>query len=469
MIKSTAFVPRRDSHVARDRALKSGQGVSRRGITDPKLPGQTLVLGRSDLAKVLPSFGVGPNVFVDIKSVVSDVEFDVTQARAMARSTVVFEQAEKGQPIIDLRQDIHELVIDGKTVDPKRYITVQDPDKQSQMGVVGVVLPAGQHTVEMSYSLRDRENLNFERGGVEFFQRSTDLSPRGYSERYFPSNFEYDQYPHVMTLHLKGAQHPHRVMSNGEVEDLGDGRFKVTYPEHFNTACPFLHIIDPAKYTILDEIYPGKERPIPMRIYSRSAQAAKEALAKSKAVMKENEAAIGPYAHPCWTVCLDPTYPGGMEYAGATITNASALAHELTHSWYARGVMPRGGNSGWLDEAFAKWRDRGYPRRRPGGFGHPQLARFSPWRRHTPREASKAGSDFLSELDYVFRDKGGLRPVMAEMYLQFKHQTITTEMFEAFVAARADDPAEIASLFRSRVYNETQDSAEKIPGSRQVA
>ena len=52
---------------------------------------------------------------------------------------------------------------------------------------------------------------------------------------------------------------------------------------------------------------------------------------------------------------------GGMEHCGATITSMSALAHEITHSWFARGVMPANGNAGWIDEGTARWRDRGYP------------------------------------------------------------------------------------------------------------
>jgi hypothetical protein len=51
-----------------------------------------------------------------------------------------------------------------------------------------------------------------------------------------------------------------------------------------------------------------------------------------------------------------------MEYCGATMTDPGALGHELTHSWFARGVMPANGNTGWIDEAVASWRDDGYPR-----------------------------------------------------------------------------------------------------------
>ena len=81
--------------------------------------------------------------------------------------------------------------------------------------------------------------------------------------------------------------------------------------------------------------------------------------------MRELEQTYGPYPHEALLIYCTGNISGGMEYAGATMTSLEALGHEITHSWFARGVMPANGNAGWIDEAIARWRDRGYPRAPP--------------------------------------------------------------------------------------------------------
>ena len=54
--------------------------------------------------------------------------------------------------------------------------------------------------------------------------------------------------------------------------------------------------------------------------------------------LAELEADYGAYTHDSMTVYIAGR--GGMEHCGATITSMSALGHEITHSWFARGVMP---------------------------------------------------------------------------------------------------------------------------------
>jgi hypothetical protein len=112
------------------------------------------------------------------------------------------------------------------------------------------------------------------------------------------------------------------------------------------------------------------------------------------------------------------------------MTSLGALGHEITHSWFARGVMPANGNAGWIDEAIARWRDLGYPRASAVNRRPPvNLAGFSPYRRHTPRQSYAMGSLLLSELDRLFAP-GGLRPILATLFRQRRRQPITTRLFQ---------------------------------------
>jgi hypothetical protein len=105
------------------------------------------------------------------------------------------------------------------------------------------------------------------------------------------------------------------------------------------------------------------------------------AIQVARNVMQELEQTFGAYPHETLLVYCTGASSGGMEYAGAAMTSQAALGHEITHSWFARGVMPANGSAGWIDEAIARWRDLGYPRANviaPRPLVH--LAGFSPYR-----------------------------------------------------------------------------------------
>ena len=142
-----------------------------------------------------------------------------------------------------------------------------------------------------------------------------------------------------------------------------------------------------------------------------------------------------------------------MEYCGATMTTLNALPHEITHSWFGRGIMPANGNSGWIDEAIASWRDNHYPRASgPPDRSPVQLSGFSPYRRHTAQFPSPYywGSLLLSELDYLFRNNGGLRPILKDLFLEKKRCLITTPYFQGFLEQKTG--LNLNSIFSRYVY-----------------
>jgi len=406
-----------------------------------------------DLQQAPPSFRVGTNkvVFSDILRSDVDVTFDVSSRQAKVKATVVLEQPEEGSPVLDLVPAVSSVKVDGEELPVSAYAPVKDPDGTSQLRVIQQKLPPGKHTVELEYTLS--EGVSFDSGGVQFEIDMTDLRTRGYLEKYFPAGYEYDQHPTRMKLRIAGASHEHRVFSNGAVQKNNDGSFSVEFPEYFTASSHFLHVVDPSKYAVVEDTFEGKSGPIPLTLYGRSASVLDSALKRTRETLQKMEDRFGAYPHPAFTANITSGgMGGGMEYSGATKSSLNALAHEINHSWFARGMMPSSGNTGWLDEAIASWGDNGYPRASGVSLGgsYPALASFSKYRRDTTQDAYTHGARVLAELDYLLRDKGGLTPVLSELYKTHVHETITTELFLEAVSRASPEPLD--EYFRKKIY-----------------
>jgi hypothetical protein len=219
----------------------------------------------------------------------------------------------------------------------------------------------------------------------------TDLEDRGYLERHCPANLEFDQAPMTVEVRLVNNTRAHRLFTNDAGRECDGGRgWRVRFPEYFNCASCYLHLTS-RPVEVRTRAYDGRAgREIPVTSYGEDAADAERAAEAALAVLGELEAEYGPYAHNALLIYCSGAGAGGMEYAGATVTGLASLAHEVAHSWFGRGVMPADANAGWVDEAVAAWRDRGYPRAAawpPPVRPAVNLAGFSPYHRHTPPEA----------------------------------------------------------------------------------
>jgi hypothetical protein len=230
--------------------------------------------------------------------------------------------------------------------------------------------------------------------------------------------------------------------------------WRVSFPDYFNCSSCYLHLTD-RPVSVREAAFAGAEREIRFTAYGERVTDLEQALEEADAVMRELEETYGPYAHESLLVYCTGAPDGGMEYAGATMTSLPALDHEITHSWFARGVMPANGNAGWIDEAIARWRDDGYPRA-TSAPARPRvnLAGFSPYRRHTPSNSYAMGSRLLSELDLLFSPEG-LRPLLARLFRERRRQVITTPFFQSFLEEQTG--ATLAPMFNRYVYGKTED------------
>jgi hypothetical protein len=259
-----------------------------------------------------------------------------------------------------------------------------------------------------------------------------DLKERMFMEQYIPSNFEYDQYAMTFNVHFKGTREVKQdIYANGKVTQTSFRSWKIEFPAWYTASCPYFHTTPAGKMRRIDFEYKSiNGRMIPMTIYTPWYLKTSRFASYSREVMAELEADYGPYAHPTWIAYGTLPGTGGMEHAGATQTSLGALDHEMLHSYFAKGVVPANGNSGWIDEAIASWRDYGYQRLPDPGFGGSDIGGQSVYKRHTDSRSYALGRAFMAYLDWRLQNVGGLKAFLKGYHHAYKQTVVTTEHFK---------------------------------------
>ncbi len=403
---------------------------------------------QEDLKKAPPAFSIDgqKSVFIDILSSHSRLRIDFSKRVAFVETVIDFYQAEDGYALFDLVPSLLTYEIDGTFSPGNKVLEVSDPDKVTLFRRLPEPTAQGKHQLRITHSLKASANLVFGASNVDFMNRMSDRNldgnvfGRGYMERYFPSNMEWDDYPFELRIEIEGLKTPHRVISNGRVTRVSDLAYVIQFPEFFSSSSFFFHLLDPRFYNFETVKVVSEGHEVPLTFYSRDAGEVRSAAKLAPGYFAEIESNFGPYLFEKFVGHVTPA-GGGMEYGGATDSSVWALSHEMFHSWYARGVRPRSGNSGWIDEGLARWRDNGYPRAKDEALKglHEKLSGFSPYKRDTSIYAYDVGSVFFSKLDRLFAKHtslDGLIPVLREFVQTYAYQSISTEMFQAFLQER---------------------------------
>lgn len=371
--------------------------------------------------------------------------FDLASGTAAGSAEIVFQAVESGKAFFLSDPAITAAELDGDA------ITVQerrDPDGLNALRVLPASLVKGsRHTMKLSFVL-PASRFSINGAGVGFITSMSDLGRGNYLEAYAPASFESDAYALRMDLKIVGAVSTHSLFTNGTLLRKRANEWRVEFPSYFTSSSVYLHLTN-TPFVVRTGSYQGLNATIPLTVYSLDASLADEALRRLPGYFAELEATYGPYAHQSFVAQIAGR--GGMEYSGATITSVGALSHELTHSWFARGVMPSNGSSGWIDEAVASWRDFGYFRASSVGSRPPtNLGRISAFQRFTPSNCYVDGRALLAEFDFLLANQGGLRPVLASLYASYRHRTIRTEDFKAFLEEKTG--LELSFLFERYIY-----------------
>lgn len=364
-------------------------------------------------------------VFVDFIKADYSIKYDMNNGKAFAYSKIEFTQSELGTPIFDLIETASEIRINGDITSEKK---ISSPDKTTKYKTITKVLSKGNHVIEFKNEIT--ENIRFEKGGVQSAFWMSDLSDRTYLEQYLPTNIEYDQYQMTLNLNFVNGNKEQVVYTNGSVTKMSKTEYKIEYPKYFTASSMFFHTATKDRFPEVKYDFKSiSGKIIPVTIYSKSSWNLNSAKKGSEKVLKELESKFGAWSHPSLIVYV--AGQGGMEHCGATITSMSALGHEITHSYFARGVMPIDGNSGWMDEAIASWRDKGYKETSKPDFNGTSMAAHSQYKRTTDRKAYTQGANFMAYLNHSLTNVGGLRAFLELMYGKYVHTSIHTETFRS--------------------------------------
>lgn len=391
------------------------------------LTGQAL----ANLHLAPPDFDIKSNraVFVDFKKAHYEITFDQYRRKATVKTRIEFEQTKAGMPLFDLVPAINSANINGENV---KVASIRLPNS-SQARLIEKNLAPGNYVVEMSNAFKENVEFMDDYRFVKAAFWIRDLKDRLFMEQYIPSNFEFDQYQMTFDVKFVGTELENQdIYTNGVMKKVAKNHYRIDFPSYFTVSCPYFHVtgknsgIKRADFTYKSI----SGRNIPMTVYSPWSSRTKKFKAEAIRVMQELEADYGPWAHPTFVAYGTLPGLGGMEHSGATVTSFAALDHEMLHSYFAKGVMPANGNSGWIDEAIASWRDNGYQRLMTPGFTGSNIGAQSVYKRNTDDRSYKLGSAFMAYLDYRLQDMGGLKAFLRGYFAAFKHTVVTTEHFK---------------------------------------
>jgi len=394
-------------------------------------------------------------VFVDFLRAEYDITFDVAQESALARSEIVFFNAEAGYPAFDLLVDPNTVEIDGQATNAVRE---SSPDNATRFRRLTTTVSPGEHVLKISHQIPGGAQTTGE--GVRWYRvpprvscmfSMTDLNrigriPEngGYLERYLPSNFEFDHFSMQFRVKVVNSTRSHRLFTNIPVS--GDNEWQFELPDYYATSCPWFHLVperdigvETASFTSID----GREIPLVVYTIRRTGWQSmlNHFLQETRRALSELEGRHGAFPHQQVTV-FAVRGTSGMEYSGATWTGIGPLEHELNHSYFARNIVPADGDSGWIDEAIASWGDRGNfssvdPPTRTDNMGN-----RSPYRRRTHYSAYTQGRDFLAYLDFRCRSVGGMTAVLNEYIALKGRKSITSAKFQKLVEDKAGESFE---------------------------
>ncbi len=402
----------------------------------------------TDLPHTPPAVNVGSNkaVFLNIIDADYDITFDVVNKIASYVAVLRFQQSQEGYPIFDVVSAPTEIKIN-QEISASTLLSLQNSGGSTQVRYINKILAPGEHIMEIKGVIS--KDINFDSTGVKVFFYDTDLDDRGFWENYLPSNLEYDQFPMEFKVSITGSSANHWLYTSGDVTSPSANNYVINFDATNNSSCGYFHLTSTnfiqktANYTSIDG------RTIPVLTYAATESNATNALTVTLDTLEELENDYGPFYHKKYIAFLEPGFPGGMEHCGATITQLTALEHEITHSYFARGIIPANGNAGWIDEAIASWRDADYPSKM-SLTGSVNMSNRGTYVRHTPTQAYSFGKDLMSHLHYlVSAHPRGLKAGLKEFFLQNAKKPYSTESFAEFMANFYGMPS-IIDLFNQK-------------------
>ncbi len=366
-----------------------------------------------------PSFDYkdGKAVFMDITEGTYDIKYFPSKLSSSVKTTWKVNLAQEGYPLFDFVPSRIGIKVNGQWA---RFSSVDSPDGVTSYRVINTKLKAGSHTIELYTKVKRGTTYGYKSVNSGFFIK--DLSEKKFLEKYVPANLEYDQYPITFNVKIYSS-YKHKVIANGSIVETGWNAYTVKYPSWYSSSSVYFHTFKKGKYWwIYKEFKSISGETIPVTIYTKWFLNADKFLAKTQKVFHELEADYGAYPHK-HLIIYGMALRGGMEYPGATATSLVSLGHEMFHFYFAKSVIPANGNSGWMDEGLASWRDKGYQTLNAPTHGAFNLGNHSLYKRNTDDNSYKVGRGFFAFLN----SKVNLKALLRDYFSEYKNSLVTTD------------------------------------------
>lgn len=404
---------------------------------------------------------------IDISAITATIVFDTAAQVASADATITYEVGPTaGHPIFDLRQNPAEAWLDGAPF-PVAQLAHHAFGSGSftNLRIIESAQAAGSvHQLRVTYplALPDAQlggsylpALDWLPGPrLRFVFGLSDLNRARYAEAWLPANLPFDQYAITLTLQVTGTLVPHQVITNAALTMLGSNHWQLAFPSRFTSLSPLLELraADALQRHDGATVLPVSGTAVAIETWKPAGSAINLATQATAIAdrLAHNENQVGPYLHGNRFVAF--FNGGGMEYEGGTTTATGALAHEIFHSWFARGVKPASQADGWWDEGMARFHDQGADDAEPFDFGDPPvlLCTRDPWQRHTVGNAYDDGSRFWRGMASLL-GVAAFNNLMSQWYAQFKGQPASTAQLEEFLLAKSGN-ADVVDAFHRFVY-----------------
>lgn len=426
--------------------LLAGLGYSILGIQGNQAQSKTSIPSKESLYMPAAQLIQG-KTFVPVNITQSKVSWkiskDLRQIEAEAR--LEFLVQDTGRPILLLNPNA-QVRMNQKNIAIQK---LEAPDfAQSQYYGLDQIIEAGvPTTIQVTYSFNYDPSTTKHILPLEYYAHK-------FVEMGIPANGSYDEFPLELNLSIEDGE-KYEVFANGQVRQLGNGKFKVTYPSYF-TSLSFFIDVAPKESVVREErtVQSVDGRQLQVLVYGEDA-ATNKWISTFAGIIEytfyEMEKMFGAYPQETIIMKLSDKSVGGGAYAGAMVLSSDYMehiSHELGHSWFLQSVRPARGEDAWIYEGFGNWAPMfGYR----SGFAKDlnlkdsvvlETGDYKLWA--TPemfplkgiRNPHQTGSMILASIDQFIKTsgsedlKGGLVPVLAMIAAEKKHQTMSTQDFK---------------------------------------
>ncbi|MEM7645566.1 MAG: hypothetical protein AAF203_01540 [Pseudomonadota bacterium] len=384
---------------------------------------------------------------VDIIETQAKMVVDASLTNITVDVTTTFRTEQDGKPVFFLRMDIDELLVDGLKT---RSVATAIFEEENSTSYIDQNLTAGRHELKIKG--------RFTRMPGHFNQWiPIDYIAGDFIEKALPANFMYDFYKLKIEFDLS-EQPDLKIMSNGVVQKNPSkpNHWILSFSSRFNSSFFFMDLIpfDTKVETIKLRSLSGKD--VEFEIYLQNPTLKKLGqlfVDQVKEAFVELEEKLGPYPYEKITFKVLNNNRGGA-FAGALMFDRSYasdrwIVHELSHSWYLKGISPVNGYDGWFHEGFAEWARYGFPRANKAiNPIYARALKFRPRsdRQKFPSESWDKGRIVLSHLDKLLEPNGGLLPYMEKLHRDQKGTAVSTQEFFEYLTDETG--ADLEPFFR---------------------